>query len=106
MNRFVIAFALAVGIITFDEIFKCHEMPWPPRYVGAGLVYGLLDIGSAVNEQLAGWLAIGFTMALLIGALSPVKAGSQPGILQAKCQSHAAEGTPSSIGVIGGLPNA
>lgn len=69
MNRMAIAFGGAIVIITWQDIDKCHELPWPPRFVAAGLTFGMLDLISLWNADLAGLVAIGFLLALLTQSL-------------------------------------
>jgi hypothetical protein len=59
-------FAVAVGVISWQDLSKCHQLPWPPRIVAAGLVFAILDAVSVVNQQLANVLAIGFVLAMLV----------------------------------------
>jgi hypothetical protein len=62
---FVIGWALAVGIITYQEVKSCHDLPWPPRFIAAALVFGMLDIFAAfISAQLAGVIAIGLILGL------------------------------------------
>jgi hypothetical protein len=65
-HAYLIAFAITVGIITWGDIKECHEMPWPPRIVAAGLAFGMLDIFSIVSEELSGVIAIGIVLAAIV----------------------------------------
>jgi hypothetical protein len=69
MNKFAIAFGGAIVIISWQDIKQCHELPWPPRFIYAGLTFGIIDLISLWNDQLAGLVAIGFLLALLTQSL-------------------------------------
>lgn len=60
------AFVVVCGVITYDEIKNCTELPWPPRYVAAALVFSLLDLVSMFSEGLGAALAVGFVLAMVI----------------------------------------
>jgi hypothetical protein len=66
-------FVIAAGIITWQEIHNCHTLPWPPRYVGAAIVFGTLDLLSPViSPELAGLIGFGIVIAFIInGTLNP-----------------------------------
>jgi hypothetical protein len=70
MNRspMVIAFAIAVGVISWGSFSKCDppQLPWPPQIIGAGLVFAVLDFVSAISAELSNVLAIGFIVAMLV----------------------------------------
>lgn len=83
-HLFLGAFVITIGFITFEEFKKCHELPWPPRIIGAGLAFGLLDLLSIVQAELAGVIAIGFTLATVVNTLSPNEGTSQ--MFTANCQ--------------------
>ena len=59
-------FAITLGVITYEEITKCKEPPWPPRIIATGIVFGLLDIFSLVSDELASIMAIGIVAAALV----------------------------------------
>lgn len=60
------AFLLAIGAITYWHIKKCRELPWPPQYIYTAIVFALLDIFSAFNEEIAGVTSIGFVIAIFV----------------------------------------
>lgn len=69
MNRrhiFLGAFVIFVGIHTYWELRNCHDLPWPPHFIGAGIALGLLDLFSFVNEDLASVMAIGLVLASVV----------------------------------------
>lgn len=41
-------FIFAIGIITWTEMKKYHQVPRPSRYVGASLTWGLLALGAPI----------------------------------------------------------
>lgn len=65
---FLGGFIIVIGVITWNDITKCpcERLPWPPRIVMTGLTFGLLDLFSIVNEELAGVVAIGIVLAALV----------------------------------------
>lgn len=65
-HLFMGAFLIAIASISWHEVKDCRQLPWPPRLIFAGLVFGLLDLFSIVNEELAGVVAIGFVLATLV----------------------------------------
>lgn len=65
-HAFLAGFAITAGIITWGDISQCHEMPWPPRFVGAALAFGMLDLFSVVSEELAGVIALGIVLAAIV----------------------------------------
>lgn len=65
-SLFWLAFIVSIIVLTWKDITTCHDLPWPPRYIGAALTFGMLDIFSHFSEELAGVVAIGIVMAILI----------------------------------------
>ena len=65
-HAYLIAFVLSVAVISYEDIHQCHRLPWPPRLIAAGLVFSLLSLFSAINEELAGVVAIGIVLATLV----------------------------------------
>lgn len=63
------AFIIVVGLITYQEVRACHDLPWPPRLIATGMVFLFLDLFGAVAPQLAGVMAIGMVLAFLINTL-------------------------------------
>lgn len=101
----ITGFVISAGIITWQEIHSCHTFPWPPRYVGAGIVFGLLDLTSPfISPELAGIVGFGFILAMIInGTLDPRKAANcdhggtpQPASIIALTQQQANANTPGT----------
>jgi hypothetical protein len=65
-NAYLISFALAVTIISYYDVHTCHRLPWPPRIVLTGLVFAMLDLFSLVSPELAGVIAVGVVLALIV----------------------------------------
>src|ERR1700751_1457685 len=63
------SFAITLGVIVYSEIRTCKEAPWPPRIIGTGIVFGMIDLLSMVNDDLASVFAIGFVLAAIVGKL-------------------------------------
>jgi len=68
---FVGCFAIVSGLIAFDEIRKCHELPWPPRFIATGIVFMMLDLLSTMAASLATAFAVGFVLAMLVCTAAP-----------------------------------
>lgn len=84
-------FAIVLGIICYQDIAKCKEAPWPPRIIGAGIVFGLLSLFALVAEELANLVAVGIVLALGLATITK-KGGFQP-----ECGPHScATAQPSS----------
>jgi hypothetical protein len=62
----VAGFVITLAIISYSEVSRCKQLPWPPRIIGTGLVFGLLDLFSFVSEELAGVVAIGIVLAAIV----------------------------------------
>jgi len=58
------AFILIVAIITYNDMKKCHRLPWPPRFIFAGLTFFLMEAVAILDETVAGVMAIGFVIAI------------------------------------------
>jgi len=65
-NAYLAAFALAVIIIAYYDVHTCHRLPWPPRIILTGLVFAMLDLFSLVSQELAGVIAVGVVLALIV----------------------------------------
>ncbi len=63
---FLAGFAITVGMITWGDFSKCSSLPWPPRIVAAAMVFAILDLFSALSEELAGVIAIGIVLAAIV----------------------------------------
>lgn len=60
-------FTLCAGLITWQEIHTCKTFPWPPRYVGAAITFGMLDLLSTlISPELAGMIGLGFVIAFIV----------------------------------------
>ena len=62
----MMAFLLACSAITYWHVKKCKELPWPPQFIATGIVFVLLDLFSAFNEELSGITSIGFVIAIFV----------------------------------------
>lgn len=60
------AFIITVSVMAWRDIHKCHDLPWPPRFVFAGITFIGLDLFSILSEELAGVMAIGIVLAVLV----------------------------------------
>lgn len=90
-HLFVGAFVVTTGMIVYDEFRNCKELPWPPRFVGTALVFGLLDLFSGLNEELPGVMAIGIVIAQVVQTLQHNKQG-----FSTNCQHAEATAQPVS----------
>lgn len=85
---FVGGFVITAGYIAYTDIHDCSELPWPPRIVATGLVFGMLDLFSAMSPELAGITAIGFMLAMIVnGKLHSVCKSPKP----CQCASQASD---------------
>lgn len=66
---FLLAFLIVLGIISYNDISKCKQLPWPPRIVATAIAFGVLDLFSFVSEELASVIAIGFVLAIVANTL-------------------------------------
>lgn len=72
----IFGFLIVVGIITWREIVDCHTLPWPPRYLDAAIVFGILDIGGSVlGDDLTNIVAMGLVLAMLVREIRPSPSG-------------------------------
>lgn len=92
-NLNLLAFVLICATITYYDMKKCHRLPWPPRFVFAGMTFFLMEGVSIIDETLAGVIAIGMVIAIFL------KKG-----LVSNCQGEfqGATGQPAKIGNING----
>ena len=65
-HAYLIAFALAVAVIAYEDMSKCHRLPWPPRIIYTGLVFAMLDLLSLLSEELAGVMSVGVVLAIIV----------------------------------------
>lgn len=75
-HLYAAAFAVTVAWIIFQDIKQCRRLPWPARIIAVGILFGILDLVSLLNEELAGVVAVGMTLAALVntqpgGKLAP-----------------------------------
>lgn len=70
-NLNLAAFVLICGMILYLDLKKCHKLPWPPRFIFAGLTFALMELFSLVDETLSGVMSIGFVIAVALGTFSP-----------------------------------
>lgn len=74
-----VTFIAAVAMITYLEIHDKQEMPKPARYVGAGVVYGILGIVAPfITYPLAGMFGVGVFLALLYQHYKPNAGAEKP----------------------------
>lgn len=65
-HAYLVAFVLASMVIAYEDVHQCHRLPWPPRFIAAGLVFSLLSLFSIVNEELPAVIAVGIVLATLV----------------------------------------
>lgn len=65
-NLNMMAFIIICVIISYHDLKKCSRLPWPPRFVFAGLTFLMMDIVSLFDETLGGVTAIGFVIAVFL----------------------------------------
>lgn len=92
-NLNLMAFVLICGTIAYFDMKKCHRLPWPPRFIFAGLTFFLMEAVSLMDETVAGVMAIGMVIAIYL------KEG-----FVSNCPSEfgGATGQPAKIGNING----
>lgn len=66
---YLLAFLIVLGLISYNDITKCKQLPWPPRIVATAIAFGVLDLFSIVSGDLAAVIAIGFVLALVANTL-------------------------------------
>jgi hypothetical protein len=62
----LMAFMLICGAITYFDLRKCHRLPWPPRFIFAGMTFLMMEVISMFDETIAGVVAIGFVIAIFL----------------------------------------
>jgi len=92
---FIAAFVIFIGVDVWYEIKQCHDWPWPPRFIAAGITFGLLDLFSFVDEDLASVVAVGLVLASLV-KMHPWT--DKPGTLN--CAHSCGVAQPASLSVI------
>ena len=90
-NLNLLAFVIVCGSIAYFDMKKCHRLPWPPRFIFAGLTFFLLEIISLMDETISGVSAIGFVIAILV----------QKGFVANCPDSQAATGSPAQVEFVG-----
>lgn len=80
-NLNLMAFILICATITYYDLRRCKRLPWPPRFIFAGLTFFLMEAVSLVDESIAGVLAIGFVIAIFLkdGFVADCDHGAQTG---------------------------
>lgn len=106
------AFVGSLAVITWRELNNPESgaplpLPVPSRYVGAAIVYGILEFMSDIwNPRISDALAVGYFLALLIGtAESGIKhnAGGGSGVTD-KMNINPVPVNPNAPGAPGGNP--
>ena len=91
---YILAWALAVGAISYHELKDCGIFPRSPRIMKAALVFTMIYITSFFSEELAGVTAIGMVIALFVSKS-----------WTADCSQAGATGTPHTTAFLTGDPN-
>lgn len=71
---FLAAFVIVAGIISYQDIRYCSELPWPPRFIFTALTFGLLDLASPMAPELTALMAGGMTLGFGLCTLAPAQA--------------------------------
>lgn len=107
-HTYLIAFMICIGAITYQDVKNCQDMPWPPRIIATGIVFGILDLFSIISEELAAVIALGIVLGFGMNSL-PIKGVALPGFgphcdhpCQGTAQVDPNSGTGFAIG--GGIP--
>lgn len=90
-NLNLAAFVIICGTIAYHDMKKCHRMPWPPRFIFAGLTFFMMEAVSLFDESISGVLAIGFVIAVLL----------KDGFVANCPDSKAATGSPAQVEFVG-----
>lgn len=72
-RAFLWAWIITSLMITWGAFTKCKppQLPWPPRFIFAAMAFGILDIFSVLQEELAGVIAIGIVLAAIVQNVNP-----------------------------------
>jgi hypothetical protein len=89
-NLNLLAFILICSTIAYYDMKKCHRLPWPPRFIFAGMTFFMMEAVSLFDETVAGVMAIGFVIAIFL------KNG-----FVASCDHGAQTGQPQSVEFVG-----
>ena len=65
-NLNLMAFILICATITYYDMKKCHRLPWPPRFIFAGLTFFMMEGIAIFDETIAGIMAIGMVIAIFL----------------------------------------
>lgn len=65
-HLYIISFAVVLGIIAWGDISDCKSLPWPPRIVATGVVFGMLDLSSDLLGDVAPLVAVGIVLAAIV----------------------------------------
>lgn len=92
------AWIVVSAMIAYQDIHHCHDLPWPPRFIYAAIVFGMLDIAGGFIPELAALMAGGMVLAFGLCTLRP---NSRCGGFHASCDHHGTE-QPASYQFIQG----
>jgi len=75
----LITFMFAIGMVTWTEIHVNKTAPRPSRFVGAGMVWGILGlIAPLISYQVVAMFGIGMDLALLYNYYQGVNSTPSP----------------------------
>lgn len=98
---FWVSYLLAIAMLAWADIKNCHELPWPPRFIGAAIAFGVLDVVAAFQEELAGVIAIGFVIAIAMNKGFKPNCNHAGGTVQpASYQSPVQQGMQNTPGAL------
>lgn len=108
---FLAMFALVILLISYNDIVGCRQqtgspdLPFPPRFVATGIVFGMLDILSGILGDIAPLVGGGFVLAMLICTACPQGQCKQCNMMltRSDCQARLAHSTsqPSEAVLLG-----
>jgi hypothetical protein len=76
-------FILVVAIVTWSEIKDNKTFPRPQRYVGAGVVWGVLGLSAPIlTYPLAGMIGAATMLALLYTIIRPSSVAKLPTVIK------------------------
>jgi hypothetical protein len=99
------AFVIIVGIITYNDMKKCHRLPWPPRFIFAGLTFFLMEGISLIDETVAGVMAIGMVIAIYMKDGFVASCPGEAGTASQTGQPQSVEFTGDFTGPGSGIPS-
>lgn len=96
-HLYVTSFFVVLAIISYGDVTECGDMPFPPRFVAAGITFGTLAMASGLIGPAAPLVAIGFVIAAILN-----KNFRAP-----DCQARlaAATASPASMQYLGNAPS-